>query len=265
MKPRIAIPVPNSDAEYSARTLPDYVAAVEAAGGVAVEIPLTQTNSEAAQLIKSCDAVLLPGSSADVDPQKYGAARNSKTAEADAARDNIDELLLQDAFNMHKPLLGICYGVQSLNVWRTGTLVQHIESAVTHARPKGVPKTEKIVHEAVVESASRLGRIVASSRKQVGAARVTIEVNSSHHQSVEVVGDGLKVVARSKDDGVIEAVEGTAEDHWLVGVQWHPERMVDEDKVSRAIFVALIGAAAEWHERARAAGADFETVPKKSL
>ncbi len=262
MKPRIAIPVPNSDAEYSARTLPDYKLAVERAGGVAVEIDLTLTNSEAAQLIKSCDAVLLPGSSADVDPQKYDAARHEKTADADVARDNIDELLLQDAFNMHKPLLGICYGVQSLNVWRSGTLVQHLASAVTHARPKGVSKTEKIMHAAVVESASRLGRIVASVRKEVGAPHVTIEVNSSHHQAVEVVGDGLKVVARSKEDDVIEAVEGTAEDHWVVGVQWHPERMVDEDAVSRGIFVALIGAAADWHERARAAGADFETARK---
>jgi putative glutamine amidotransferase len=259
MKPRIAIPVPNSDAEYSARTLPEYVRAVEEAGGKAVEIALTLSNSDAAQLMKSCDGVLLPGSKADVDPQKYNAARNPKTAEADAARDNIDELLLQDAHNMNKPLLGICYGLQSLNVWRSGTLVQDIESDVVHTRPKGVEKSQKIVHEAVVESASRLGTIVESAMKLAGGERSTIEVNSSHHQAVDVVSDGLKVVARSPRDGVIEAVEGTAEDHWVLGVQWHPERMTDA--VSKKIFAELVRQAQEWHERA-ANTRDFETAKR---
>ena len=72
--------------------------------------------------MKTCDGVLLPGSPADVDPEKYGAERHPKTAAADSLRDNTDELLLQDAYNMRKPVFGICYGLQSLNVWRTGTL-----------------------------------------------------------------------------------------------------------------------------------------------
>jgi putative glutamine amidotransferase len=257
MRPRIAIPRPNSDAAYSARTLPEYKAAVEAAGGEAVEIPLTLTNSETAQLMKTCDAVLLPGSPADVDPQKYGAERRAETAEADVARDNVDELLLQDAHNMRKPLLGICYGLQSLNVWRTGTLLQHIESDVKHTRPKGAPKSEQIVHEASVESASELGRIVARALKEVGGERVMIEVNSSHHQAVKVAGDGLQVVARSANDGVIEALEATSDDHWVIGVQWHPERMTDA--VSKALFAELVRHAREWHERAERTQ-DFETV-----
>ena len=260
MKPRIAIPVPNSDAEYSARTLPQYKAAVEAAGGEGVEIPLTLTNSEIAQRIKHCDAVLLPGSPADVDPQKYGARRHPETAAADAARDNVDELLLQDAYNMRKPLLGICYGLQSINVWRTGTLVQHIESEVVHTREKGSPKSEQIVHEASIEPGTRLARIVASALKTVGTSH--IQVNSSHHQSVDVVGDGLRVVARSPKDKVIEAVEGTADDHWILGVQWHPERTWKEDAPSRAIFEAFVGEARAWHQRAERKGADFETVPQ---
>ena len=262
MKPRVAIPVPNSDAEYSARTLPEYKHAVEMAGAEAVEIPLNLTNEEAAQLIKTCDAVLLPGSPADVDPQKYGATRRVETANADAARDNVDELLLQDAFNMRKPLLGICYGLQTLNVWRTGTLVQHIESSVVHARPEGTPKTEQIMHEAVVESASRLGKIVRAVVKEVGGERIAVRVNSSHHQAVDIVGDGLRVVARSPKDDIIEAVEGTSKDQWAVGLQWHPERMVHDDAVSRAVFEALVAAAREWHERTRRVGPDFETVQK---
>jgi len=80
--------------------------------------------------VKACDGVLLPGSPADVDPEKYGAERHPDTAPADPFRDSTDELLLQDAYNMRKPVFGICYGLQSLNVWRTGTLDQAV--------PKGV-------------------------------------------------------------------------------------------------------------------------------
>ena len=260
MKPRIAIPVPNSDAEYSSRTLPEYKAAVEATGGEAIEIPLGASNAEIAQLLKKCDGILLPGSVADVDPQKYGAARHEKTAKADPARDNVDELALQDAYNMRKPLFGICYGVQSLNVWRQGTLVQHLETPVAHTRPAGAPKTEKIEHAAVLEPASRLEKIVAAAVKKFATEPVKITVNSSHHQALDAVGDGLKVVARSADDGVIEAVEGVAANHWVVGVQWHPERMVADDAASKALFKAFIDAAREWHEKMARSSGDFETA-----
>ena len=106
--------------------------AVRAAGGEPVVIAATATNSEIAQAVKRCDGVLLPGSPADVDPEKYGAQRHPETAPADAFRDNADELLLQDAYNMRKPVFGICYGLQSLNVWRTGTLDQELPAGVKH-------------------------------------------------------------------------------------------------------------------------------------
>src|ERR1700744_4067527 len=129
MRPRIAIPVPHSgDPEYAARSLPQYQRAVEIAGGEPVVIPLDKTPPEVMKLIESCDAVLLPGSRADVDPVKYDALRDPRTNTADSARDTVDELLLQDAYNMKKPVLGICYGMQTLNVYRTGTLIQHLES-----------------------------------------------------------------------------------------------------------------------------------------
>ncbi len=263
MKPRVAIPVPNSDKEYSARTLPEYKAAIEDAGGVPLEIPLTSTNAQIAQLLKSCDALLLPGSTADVDPQKYGAERHPQTARSDAARDTVDELALQDAYNMRKPLLGICYGIQSLNVWRQGTLVQHLESTTAHTRAKGSSKAQKIEHEAVVEPATRLEKIVAAARKEFASHPLTIRVNSSHHQAVEQVGDGLKIAARCPQDGVIEAVEGTGKDHWVLGVQWHPERGFEKDPSSRALFKALVEAAREWHEQQARTAGDFETAKRK--
>lgn len=251
MKPRIAIPVPNSDPEYSTRALPDYLNSISGAGGEPVVIALNLSNVEAAQLAKSCDGILLPGSPADVDPQKYGEQPHPKTAAADPARDNIDELLLQDAHNMRKPILTICYGTQSLNVWRGGALVQHIESAVQHSRTPGAPRTEVVQHTAHVEPDSGL-------RALAGAEQFT--VNSSHHQSLAAPGDALRVVARSPEDGVIEAVEGTAAGHWVLGVQWHPERTFAQNEVSRRIFEKLVAEARAFHQRLARSSPDFENV-----
>lgn len=237
MKPRIAIPVPHSNAEYAQRVLPDYEKAVEAAGGEPVVIPLDATPEETANLLKRCQGVLLPGSKADVDPQKYGAARHGGTADPDPLRDAADELLIQDAYNMRKPILGICYGLQSLNVWRTGTLVQDIaselKSTINHAAGRKVPRA----HNVAIESGSRLAGIVGAEK--------ALPVNSSHHQSVAVAGDGLRVAARCPDDGVIEALESTLPDQWVVAVQWHPERSYADDAASRALFRALVEAAGE--------------------
>jgi putative glutamine amidotransferase len=260
MRPRIAIPQPHSGRpEYNQRALPQYVEAVERAGGEAVVVDLALSNQEIARLATTCDGVLLPGSPADVDPEKYGAAqRHEKTAAADPRRDNADELLLQDAFNMRKPLLGICYGVQSLNVWRTGTLVQHIEN---HSQGRAVREA----HAIEVEPGSLLAEILSGAwRPGTGgfqaAGSMRGQVNSSHHQSVERPGDGLRVVARSEKDRVVEAVEGTAPDHFVLGVQWHPERTADADAASQAIFEAFVEAARERHENPRAPVTDFETL-----
>ncbi len=290
--PRIAIPVPHStDPEYAERSLPQYERAIEMAGGEPVRIPLDQPPAEVMKLIERCDAVLLPGSKADVDPAKYDARRDPQTAAADAGRDTVDELLLQDAYNMRKPVLGICYGLQILNVYRTGTLIQHIESPVNHAAGRKVA----IAHTVEVAPESKLQRILqpnveasvelAAERRQNAAHGVSrgweaendrapeernkggdtaaegtplvVPVNSSHHQAADVVGDGLRVVARSPQDGVIEALEGTSPDHFVLAVQWHPERSVDEDEPSRAIFRALVDAARVRHEKLKG---EFESV-----
>jgi putative glutamine amidotransferase len=251
MKPRIAIPVPNSDPEYSTRALPDYVNSILGAGGEPVVLPLTLSNIEAAQLAKSCDGILLPGSPADVDPQKYGQTPHPLTAAPDAARDNLDELLLQDAHNMRKPILTICYGTQFLNVWRNGTLVQNIESPVQHARTPGAPRTQVVEHVAQVEPGSGLAALAGSG---------PITVNSSHHQAVDTPGDALRVVARSPQDAVIEAVEGISGEHWVLGVQWHPERTFEQNDVSRRIFGKLVTEARAFHQRLARSSPDFENV-----
>jgi len=280
MPPRIAIPIPHAgDREYAERSLPQYEKAVAMAGGEPVRIPLDQSPAEVMKLIERCDAVLLSGSKADVDPAKYDAPRDPQTADADSGRDTVDELLLQDAYSLRKPILGICYGLQTLNVYRTGTLIQHIESPVNHAAGRKVA----VAHTVEVEPESKLEKIVSaaaegvaverSGREGHGFSRATqtakekasapeaqplvVPVNSSHHQAADVIGNGLRVAARSPQDGVIEALEGTSPDHFVLAVQWHPERSVDEDEPSRAIFRALVDAARVRHEKLTG---EFESV-----
>ena len=242
--PRVAIPVPHSgdredDREYAERALPQYEKAVRGAGGEPVRIELDQTPVQVRKQIERCDAVLLPGSRADVDPKKYSADRHEKTAPADVKRDRVDALLLWDAYNMRKPVLGICYGLQSLNVYRSGSLVQNIESAINHSAGRTVEKA----HTVKVEPESRLAEIVGSG--------TTVAVNSSHHQSANAVGDGLRVVAHCAEDGIIEALEGTAPGHFVLAVQWHPERSVNDGpevaEPAHAIFHAFIEAARARH------------------
>ncbi|HZE26706.1 MAG TPA: gamma-glutamyl-gamma-aminobutyrate hydrolase family protein [Terriglobales bacterium] len=236
MRPRIAIPVPHSgDPEYAGRAFAQYQRAVEMAGGDPVRIPLDKAPVDVLKLIERCDAVLLPGSPADVDPAKYATARDPKTAEADSRRDTVDELLLEDAYHLRKPVLGICYGLQILNVYRTGSLIQHVQSPVNHEAGRKVA----VAHTVDIAPGSLLAEIVRETCADPGR----MPVNSSHHQSADVVGHGLRAVARCWEDGVLEAVEGTAPDHFVLAVQWHPERSVDDDPASRAIFSALVKAA----------------------
>src|SRR5208282_5098642 len=218
------------DREYAERAVPQYEEAVRRAGGKPVRIELNVSPVEVMKQIEGCDAVLLPGSGADVDPQRYGADRHEKTAPADAKREMVDGLLLQDAYRLQKPVLGICYGLQSLNVYRSGSLVQHIESPVNHKAGRSVP----LAHTVRIEPESRLGKIVGASAKteslsnaSTGAAN-TIAVNSSHHQCADAAGEGLRVVARCAEDGIIEALEGTVPGHFVLAVQWHPERSVND-------------------------------------
>ena len=260
MRPRIAIPRPNSDPAYAAKVMPQYRRGVEVASGEPVEILITGLPNEIAQLAKTCGGVLLPGSPADIDPQKYGEReRHPETAAMDVARDDADELLIQDAHNMRKPILGICYGMQSLNVWRSGTLRQHLATCVHHERPKGAPPSMFVAHPIVTESGTRLAAIIGHAIGQAhGSPKVN--VNSSHHQAVSLPGDGLLVSAICPEDGTIEAIENADPDHYVVGVQWHPERSLEDEEFSKAIFRSLVEAAQQWHEQLRGKSADFETL-----
>jgi len=133
--------------------------------------------------------------------------------------------------------------LQSLNVYRAGLQVQHIPGYLpkeTRAKvDQEAGRKVAVAHAVEIVGDSRLAEIVGAEVRRP----IVLLVNSSHHQSADLVGKGLRIVARCPDDGIIEALEGTAPDHFVLAVQWHPERSVEEDAASRAIFEALIEAA----------------------
>ena len=257
------------DPEYAERAIPQYERAVALAGGEPVRVALNQAPDDVRKVMERCDGVLLPGSKADVDPARFHTMRSPHTATADPPRDAVDDLLLEDAYRLRKPVLGICYGLQSLNVYRGGSLVQHIpEFLPEQARARvdhEAGKTVAVAHTVEIVANSRLAKVVSGGSGSSSGAEalrdggsdiaalealrhpepLVIPVNSSHHQSADAIGNGLRIVARCPEDGIVEALEGTLPDHFVVAVQWHPERSIEQDAASRALFEAFIHAATQ--------------------
>ncbi len=246
MNARIAIPVPTSiDTNYNTRALPPYLQALHSAGAIPILISLEEKPGDIARILTTVQGILLPGSKFDVDPQKYGAEKIPACDPADPAREAADELLLQDAFNLHKPILAICYGIQSLNVWLNGTLIQDLpavgKTQIDHAPGRAVVEA----HAIQITPGSRISQLAGGASED--------QVNSSHHQSVLISGNNLRVTAISPKDEVIEAVElespNPESNHWVVGVQWHPERTYTSSALSRALFSAFVHTAEVWKPR----------------
>jgi putative glutamine amidotransferase len=237
-KIRVGIPYRTRKEELSNKrdAYDKYVAAVESNGAAPVEISLGLSPSELQHLARTLDAVVLPGSPADVEPSLFHATRHPKTAESDADRERTDFALLGHAITENKSVLAICYGVQSLNVFLGGPLVQDIPSAI-HTKIQHAwagHEGPEPHHDVTFDAGSRLAQLAGANQARV---------NSSHHQSVLQPGKNLRVVAHAPD-GVIEAVEWTGDANWIVGVQWHPERMVATDELSQSLFRELAAAAA---------------------
>jgi putative glutamine amidotransferase len=192
-----------------------------------------------------------------VNPQKYGQEADPASAAPDAARENVDELLIQDAHNLYKPVLALCFGLQFLNVWRGGTLLQDLTVLPVNHAASGAVAT---AHAVLIPGDSLLGGMVDRAETTANGEFLRLPINSSHHQAIGIPGDGLRVTARCPQDGVIEAVEGgqaggqasgqEAGAHFVLGLQWHPERSLEQSATSRAIFERFVGAAAAWQPRA---------------
>lgn len=214
----------------------NYTNAVLRAGLIPVLLPCTDRAEAVRQMVERVDALLLPGGGSDVDPALFGAARSPYLGEVVAERDAFEYALLREAVRQQKPVLGICRGIQVINVFFGGTLYQDLadefhpsslnpslvdaEGAcesrfaplLNHQRPD---KEWDVVHEIRLVAGSRLERLLGA--EQLG-------VNSTHHQAVAQVAPGFRISAISPD-GVIEAIEHT--ELPILGVQFHPERLLD--------------------------------------
>lgn len=233
-RPRIGLPYRTRKEELAGdfAKLEAYVLALRAAGAEPVVLSLGLSSIHLDKIASTLDGVLLTGSPADVDPARFGAARHSAANDPDPDRERTDWALLQHCFDEQKPVLAICYGIQSLNVFLRGSLIQDIPSqlnSIAHETPD-----EKIAPEAF--HAARLEP--GSKISQMRGAAAEVRVNSSHHQSILEPGRDLRITSRAPD-GVIEAVELNGSSHWVVGVQWHPERMAASDALAQSLFRSL--------------------------
>ncbi|MFT3745191.1 MAG: gamma-glutamyl-gamma-aminobutyrate hydrolase family protein [Pyrinomonadaceae bacterium] len=213
----------------------DYSEAVEACGGVPVHLSLIPKADYIVDALEGLDGILLPGSNTDTDPAYYGEEPHPKLGTVIPEKDETDRLVLDEAERLGLPLLGICFGMQALNVSRGGSLIQDIDSQVDdnirhdQGRPYDRPS-----HSLRVDDAS-----ILASLESVKAANSAVRVNSSHHQAVNRVGANLRATAWASD-GVIECIEDTRSDRFALGVQWHPEITFGNDQLSREIFELFV-------------------------
>lgn len=237
-RPRIGIPMrieQSTNRFYLGR---DYSEAVEAAGSLPIHISLIPKADYIDSVVAQLDGVLLPGSDSDVDPLRYGQQPHPQLGTVQTLKDETDLLVIAAAERRGIPIFAICFGMQVLNVFRGGTLIQDINSQVPDAikHEQGAPR-DRPSHRIKLNENTRLSNI--------GGA-VEALVNSHHHQAIESVGANLVATAWATD-GVVEAFEDPRPDRFIVGVQWHPEIGWQNDLFSQRLFHAFVNEAANAH------------------
>lgn len=208
----------------------DYSEAIEALGAVPVHLSLIPKPEYIAEALRGLDGILLPGSDSDVDPSYYGEDPHPKLGRVVPEKDQTDLLVLAEAEKLGLPVLAICFGMQSLNVSRGGSLIQDIESQVENCikHDQGKP-LDRNSHLITLAGQGILASLAASETSEA------LKVNSHHHQAIRSVGENLVATAWAKD-GVIECIEDNRQGRFVFGVQWHPELSWKTDVLSKAIF-----------------------------
>ncbi|NLG57295.1 MAG: gamma-glutamyl-gamma-aminobutyrate hydrolase family protein [Clostridiales bacterium] len=214
---------------------PDYISAVLRAGALPLIFPIlplghAQYEGFIDAMVRSVDAIIFTGGP-DFDPVIYGQEKHPGCGNIHPERDEVDLLLARAAIKAGKPILGICRGLQLINVAMGGTLYQDLAAQLGFPAERHQSK-ERSAHEVKLEEDTLLRRITGVN---------AFSVNSRHHQAIERVGEGLRISARS-EDGVIEAVEFESGYPGLA-LQWHPENLAEERTDQQALFHWLAGVA----------------------
>lgn len=206
-----------------------YLQALKNAGLIPVLLPPVYDSFTAGPTLDRVDGLLLTGGG-DVDPAFYGTTPRHEIRGLSRARDESEIALIHAAKAMRLPTLAICRGIQIMNVAFGGTLVQDIAKDWPGSLAHDAPSRASRSHGVSLESDSLIAKAVKSTR---------FDVNSLHHQSIDKLGEGLRITGRSPD-GIVEAAESADPDWWALGVQWHPEDLVDDVlSPDRGIFSAL--------------------------
>jgi putative glutamine amidotransferase len=208
----------------------NYADAILAAGGIPWLMPYTDNPQVIDVAVNKADGLLLSGGDFDIDPALFGEKPHPKLGTVVPQRTQLEKELLLRAEKRSIPILGICGGMQLMNIHRGGTLTQDIQSQIEQALEHQQTQTKDLPgHTVSIAPQSRLARITGMTE---------MGVNSTHHQAVKAAGKDLQVTAHAPD-GVIEAIEDPLYFFYL-GVQWHPEAM--PDKPQKAIYQAFINA-----------------------
>ena len=218
------------DDEKNTKLADAYTDAIESAGGVPIIFPYSENEKTIDALVELCDGFLFSGGS-DIEPEFYGEQRSAFCDASQIYRDKLELCVFRKAFAAGKPIMGICRGLQLINVALGGTLYQDIpseyETEITHRQTeaKNMPSHSVNVKEETPLAAVACGNMVA---------------NSFHHQALKRLGEGLAVMATS-DDGLIEAVYHT-DYPYLRAYQWHPERLWRINAENKMLFDDFIKA-----------------------
>jgi putative glutamine amidotransferase len=212
-----------------------YMTAIQRAGGMAVMIPPDpELEGDPDQILDLIDGLILAGGS-DVDPASYGAERHPETKDTVPERDAIEVALTRRAWERDLPLLGICRGMQVINVALGGTLRQHLPEELGHEEHRRVPGS--------FDGSDHDVNLAAGSLAAQAAGEHVHMTKSHHHQGVALLGEGLEVTGHSTLDDLPEAVEAP-DRRFVLGVQWHPEA----DENSRVI-AALVQQARDYRSK----------------
>ncbi len=226
-------PPPNPGARYF-QFSGNYPAALAASGALPVIIPLGLPEEAMREMFERLDGLLLAGG-VDIAPEEYGETPHPQLGRVDRLRDATELTLARWALAADLPILGICRGIQSLNVAAGGTLYQDLAAqypgACRHTYQPAESPWEKPTHQARLAAGSRLAAILGVPE---------LAVNSFHHQAVKQPAPGFTPVAWA-EDGVIEGIEDAAR-QFVIGVQWHPEGMFQTDPLARRLFAAFVAA-----------------------
>ncbi|MCA1553014.1 MAG: gamma-glutamyl-gamma-aminobutyrate hydrolase family protein, partial [Chloroflexi bacterium] len=205
---------------------PNYTRALDLNGGSPFFVPLQVSEDALRAIYEKMDGLLLAGGE-DVHPREYGEDVAPFCGEIDKMRDALELTLTRWALRDRKPILAICRGIQLLNVAAGGSLFQDIESQhpdpIAHRWNRA--EQQDRWHPVVVEQGTRLAQALGATQ---------LDVNSAHHQALKTIGENLRVIATSSDQ-IVEAVEG-ANGALVLGVQFHPERMLEREPRAHGIF-----------------------------